>query len=363
MTPYGCTEPSTVETKERTTPSFFFPQGCFPISSASARSFPRASAWFIRAEGCINVTLRNLKSRGFATGLVVTDGKAWTVENCDFSDNYHNPNHGWGELPARGGILLTRVTNCVLRKNKANNVWDGLHLINSDDNLFLDNDFSHCSDVCAKLWTSRRNRFLNNNLSYGLRIDRSKGEVHARDSTYVLIESGSDENYWYRNDITHGGDGIFLRVLNGWVSRGNVFIEKDTSYANNNCVEDACPGNTFLRNKANHGSYGFWLYGSDQTRLIGNEAAYNGLSDGFHNAPEGGFGHGRIVIVGPSSHTVLDGNHCHHNNGAGLVFRGDGANKSNPWRIHRPEQPLSRQQVGHLGPLGRLDSPGEQHRH
>jgi len=68
----------------------------------------------------------------------------------------------------------------------------------------------------------------------------------------------------------------------------------------------------------------FWLGGSDQTRLIGNEAAYNGLPDGFHNAPEPGFRHGGIVIVGgPSSHTVLDGNHCHHNNGGGIVFRGN----------------------------------------
>jgi parallel beta-helix repeat protein len=149
---------------------------------------------------------------------------------------------------------------------------------------------------------------LSNNLSYGIRIDRAAGEVHARDSTSVLIESGSDGNYWFRNDITYGGDGIFIRVLNGWVSRGNVFVENDASYANNNCVESWSPGNTYIRNKANHGSYGFWLGGSDQTVLIGNEAAFNGLTNGNHNAPEPGFGHGGIVIVGgPSSHTRLSG--------------------------------------------------------
>ena len=82
-----------------------------------------------------------------------------------------------------------------------------------------------------------------------------------------------------RNDITQGGDGIFIRVLNGWVSRGNVFVENDTSYANNNCIESWSPGNTYIRNKANHGSYGFWLGGSDQTVLIGNEAAFNGLNE------------------------------------------------------------------------------------
>jgi parallel beta-helix repeat protein len=128
----------------------------------------------VRAEGCSDVSLRNLAVRGFATGLMVTDAKAWCIENCDFSNNYHNPGHGWGELPARGGILLTRVNDSVLRKNRANNDWDGLHLINAHDNLITDNDFSHCCNACAKLWTSCRNRFLHNNLSYGLRIDRAK---------------------------------------------------------------------------------------------------------------------------------------------------------------------------------------------
>lgn len=289
----------------------------------------------IRIEGCVNVTVRNLNARGFATGLLARDSRALLIEGCDFSDNYHNPKHGWGELPPRGGLLLERVDQSVVRNTRASRVWDGLHLVESDGNLIEDNDFSHCSNTCAKLWRASRNRVLRNNLSYGIRIDRAAGEVHARDSTSVLIESGSDDNYWFRNDITQGGDGIFIRVLNGWVSRGNVFVENDTSYANNNCIESWSPGNTYLRNKANHGSYGFWLGGSDQTVLIGNEAAFNGQTNGNHNAPESGFGHGGIVIVGgPSSHTVLSGNWCHHNNGGGIVFRGDVASKGARWRTH-----------------------------
>lgn len=287
----------------------------------------------VLVEGATGVTLKNLRVRGFATGLVMRDVTAASVNDCDFSDNYHNPGHGWGELPARGGIVLERVRHSVLSHNRANRVWDALHLVDSDDNLIEDNDFSHCSNTCAKLWKSSRNKFLRNNLSYGIRIDRAGGEVHARDSTCVLIETGSDDNYWYRNDITHGGDGVFIRPLNRWVSRGNIFIENDTSYANNNCVESWSPGNTFIRNKANHGSYGFWLGGSDQTVLIGNEAAFNGLTNGYHNAPEPGFRHGGIVIVGgPSSHTLIEGNDLHDNNGAGLAFRGDAGSQGRAWR-------------------------------
>jgi parallel beta-helix repeat protein len=273
----------------------------------------------ILVEGATGVALTTIRARGFATGLVLRHVTAANVAGCDFSDNYDNPGHGWGELPARGGILLEESRHCVIRNTRANRVWDGLHLIDSDDNLIEDNDFSRCSNTCAKLWKSSRNKFLRNNLSYGLRIDRSAGEVHARDSTCVLIETGSDDNYWYRNDITHGGDGIFIRPLNRWVSRGNVFVENDTSYANNNCIESWSPGNTFIRNKANHGSYGFWLGGSDHTVLIGNEAAFNGLTNGFHNAPEPGFGHGGMVIVGgPSSHTIIKAMTCTTTMGPGL---------------------------------------------
>ncbi len=284
-------------------------------------------------ESVTGVTLKNIRVHGFATGLVIRQARAVLVADSDFSDNYHNPAHGWGEMPTRGGILCENVRQSVFRSNRANRVWDGIHFIDSDENLVENNDFSRCSNTAAKLWKSSRNRFLSNNLSYGIRIDRAAGEVHARDSTCVLIETGSNDNYWSWNDITHGGDGIFIRPLNRWVSTGNVFVDNDTSYANNNCVESWSPGNMFIRNKANHGSYGFWLGGSDHTVLIGNEAAFNGLASGNHNAPEPGFRHGGIVIVsGSSSHTIVEGNHVHDNNGAGIVFRGDVESQGRKWR-------------------------------
>lgn len=288
----------------------------------------------ILIDGVSGVTVKNVKVRGFATGLVARDAEALTIRGCAFSDNYDNPKHGWGELAPAGGLRFERVRHSVVSGCEARRVWDGLHMVESDDNLVFENDFSRCSNTCAKLWRSCRNRFLRNNLSYGIRIDREAGEVHARDSTGVLIETGSDDNYWYGNDVTHGGDGIFIRPLNRWVSQGNVFVENDTSYANNNCVESWSPGNTFIRNRANHGSYGFWLGGSDRTVLIGNEAAFNGRPDGYHNAPEAGFGHGGIVIVGGSAtHTRIEGNHLHDNHGAGLAFRGDTGSQGRVWRI------------------------------
>ena len=174
--------------------------------------------------------------------------------------------------------------------------------------------------------TACRNRFTNNNLSWGLRI--KPGETHARDSACVLIEYGSNNNYFGKNNITYGGDGVFLRPLNGWVSRGNVFEDNDASHAHDNCFESQSPGNTFRHNKANYGSHGIWIGLSDESVIEDNEVSHNG--EAKHNAgwgyPNATFepknGAGGIIIIGQSNHTVCRGNKCIGNNGAGVVLWG-----------------------------------------
>jgi len=277
----------------------------------------------IRAEGVSSVTIKNVVVKGFETGLHVSDGSDWRVTGCDFSDNFHDPEFGWGEQGRRGGILLERVRASTLENNKANRVWDACSLVGCRRVRIVGNDFSHTSNACLKLWDSSDNSALRNNLRYGLRI--KTGEVHARDSTGVLIESGSDRNILESNDVTHGGDGIFVRVLNGWVSRDNLFRGNDVSYANNNGFEAWSPNNTYINNKANHCSYGFWLGASDKTVLIGNEASHNGQAKGFHNSPHlPKDSHAGIVFMfGTSSHTLVRGNTCVGNNGAGIALIGE----------------------------------------
>jgi len=177
-------------------------------NSDDAKTF-RGTA--ITADGFSDVTLRNINAKGWETGLVVRNAEGWTIEDCNFSDNFHDPEFCWSENGRRGGIVLDHVRKSTLTGNKANRVWDACVLVDSDDNLVELNDFSHTSNTCLKLWTASRNTVRRNVLSHGIRI--SPGEVHARDSTSVLIESGSNDNRFLENDCTHGGDGIFVRVL------------------------------------------------------------------------------------------------------------------------------------------------------
>ena len=285
----------------------------------------------ISAEGVSGVTLRNLRVRGFNLGLHVADGASWIIEDSDFSDNFHDPDWGWEQHPPAGGLLLERVSGSRIVHSRANRVWDACYLLGCEDNIVEANDFSYTSDTCLKLWACSRNSVQSNNLSHGIRI--SPGEVHARDSCCVLIESSSHDNRFLDNDATYGGDGFFIRVLDGNPSSGNLFQRNDASYAHNNCFEAWAAGNTYLENRANHGSYGFWLGNSNETVLIGNEAGWNGEPSGNHNAPEA-FGHGGIVFVNGSSEYVLAvRNQCHHNAGGGIVIRGGGDFRSAHWLI------------------------------
>lgn len=264
-----------------------------------------------------NITIKNLTLKGFDIGALIEHSENITLENCDFSDCFTDPAWGWDDHGFHGGILMVHTHRSTIRRCKANRVWDALNMRYSHDNVIVENDFSHTSDTGLKLWNACRNLIEDNDFSYGIRID--PGEVHARDSSCVLIESGSNDNIFRRNNMTHGGDGLFIRVLNGWMSTGNLFEDNDCSYANNNAIEAWADNNTYIRNKANYSSYGFWLGNSDNTVLIGNEVAYNGGL--YHNAPEA-FGNAGIAVVnGSGSHYLLEGNYIHENYGPGIAIR------------------------------------------
>ncbi|SDW41587.1 right-handed parallel beta-helix repeat-containing protein [Paenibacillus sp. CF384] len=285
------------------------------------------------SNGYHGVTVKGLELHGFKTGMKITNGSGWVIENNDLSDNYTDPDYGWGDGESVGALMLERVSDSVIAGNRGNRVWNGLDLKYAERNRITGNIFSHCTNVCLKLWGSSQNEIDGNVMSYGIRI--APGEVHARDSTSVLIESGSNDNRILNNDFTYGGDGVFIRSLNGFVSTGNYFEGNDASYAHNNAWEVWDPGNVFVRNKGNHSSYGFWLGGSCHAVLIENEAAYNGLR--IANAPEK-FGNAGIAVVnGSSSHFTMRRNRIHHNKSVGLAIGYKEGYEASHWIIEQNE--------------------------
>lgn len=271
----------------------------------------------IVADGVSGVTIKGFTVSGFYWAMNLSNCSNMTITGNDLSNNYTNPLGDWGSQEG-GALNMTKVSGSEIYDNVAYNNANGITLRYSDENYIHDNAFAINSDVCLEMHDSSYNQIDDNDFSWGIRID-AYDEMHARDSTSQLMESGSNYNTFMRNDFTHGGDGIFIRVLDGWSCEGNWFEGNDTSYANNNAVESWAGRNYYINNKANHSSYGFWLGGSDESVLIGNEAAYNGINP--HNAPEA-FGNAGISIVnGSSEHMKIINNYIHDNYGPGIALR------------------------------------------
>ena len=279
----------------------------------------------IIADGVSNVTVKGIALHGFKDAIYVQNSSYVTLKDNNLSNNYNDPNGGWGDQTG-GAVTLYNVSNSTITGNVAEANANGLYMLHSDNNTITNNNFSVCSDVCLEMWNSSHNDIRSNDFSWGIRID-AYDEVHARDSTSQLMESGSNYNYFYGNDFTHGGDGIFIRVGNGWSCEGNVFENNDTSFANNNAVESWAGRNYFIGNKVSYSSYGFWLGGTDESVVKYNEIAYNGIMPA--NAAERGAGNGGLVYLnGTAEHLELVGNYIHDNNGSGIAIRYDVSGKT-----------------------------------
>lgn len=271
----------------------------------------------IHMENCRDVKLHNVCVRGFEQGLFAENCCDCEVSGNDFSYNYHNPDWGWDEHKDLGGMIFYESHNNKIFNNKATDVWSALVLRDCNGNHVHHNKCSHTSNVGLRMWMASYNQIEDNDFSWGLR--KEPDEVHARDSSCVLMEAASCHNALRRNDMRYGGDGLFIRSLNNQMSMYNVVEENDMSYANNNAVEAWDSYNTYIRNKANYSSYGFWLGCSDHTVLIENEVIGNGRI--FQNAPEA-FGNAGVAVVnGSGNDFYLEGNRIEDNNGPGLAVR------------------------------------------
>lgn len=284
----------------------------------------------ITLSGCTNVTVRNFSAKGFRTGILLDRCQGCRIEYNDLSDNYTDPEYGWGDGKwSDGAIILQHSHRNTIVGNTALKVWNGLVLMDSNKNHVSHNTISHCANVCLKLSRACENSIVENDFSWGLRI--YPGEVHARDSVSCLIENGSDGNTITDNDFSHGGDGIFIRVLNHWCSMNNRFIRNNCSFANNNAIEAWSPRNSYVENLANNSSYGFWLGGSDETIVSGNTVNHNGQE--YHNAPEH-FGNSGIAIVnGSAEGVVLTDNMFDGNYGPALALGSSEPDKTAHWLI------------------------------
>jgi hypothetical protein len=246
-----------------------------------------------------NVTIRNVKVRGYKNGLIAFDSPGLKIFDSDFSYNwkqrlqstieredlsdwmsYHrNEKNEW--LRYGAAIYLRNCNGFEVRNTQIHGGQNGLMLMECNKGLVWNNDFSFNSSLGLGMYLSSDNRIMHNKIDWNVR-----GYSHGRwnrgqDSAGILIYEQSHRNVFAYNSVTHGGDGFFLWAGQTTMDTGhggcndNLLYGNDFSHAPTNGIEATFSRNNFINNlilECWHGIWGGYSYGS---RVMGNVFGLN----------------------------------------------------------------------------------------
>ncbi|HSM16521.1 MAG TPA: right-handed parallel beta-helix repeat-containing protein [Gemmatimonadales bacterium] len=171
-----------------------------------------------------------------------------------------------------GGLLLEDVDGATVTQVTAQRAQNGIGMIGTRRVYLADNDVSYNSGWGIHLWRSSHNVIVRNQAHHNVRCE-SPAYSRGCDSAGILLRERSDSNVVADNDLTYSGDGFFLSGHRPFVepSTGNLVARNNASFAYHHAFESTfSAGNTFLENRANNSTYGFWLGYSTRTTVRGN---------------------------------------------------------------------------------------------
>lgn len=239
-----------------------------------------------------NVTIRNLKARGYKIALIARNTGGLVLENCDFSYNYRqqlgstpekedmsdwmsyhqNEKDEW--LRYGAAMYLKDCRNFTVRNCRVTGGQNALMLMRSDKGKIYNNDFSFNSGIGIGLYRSSGNEISFNRLNFNVR-GYSHGVYHrGQDSAGILVYEQSSFNIFYKNSATHSGDGFFLWAGQTTMDSGeggcnyNEILSNDFSYAPTNGVEVTFSRVRVANNRlfdCDHGVWGGYSYASKFT--------------------------------------------------------------------------------------------------
>lgn len=236
-----------------------------------------------------HVTIRNLKARGFKIALLALHTEQLTLENCDLSYNYRprlnstqekedlsdwmsyhqNDKDEWMRYGA--AIYLRDCNGAIIRDCEVTGGQNALMMTECNDGLIYNNDFSFNSGIGIGLYRSSRNSILYNRIIFNVRGYSHGVYNRGQDSAGLLVYEQSSGNLFYKNNVTHGGDGLFLWAGQTTMDSGkggcndNRILNNDFSYAPTNGVEATFSRNLIAGNRmfeCDHGIWAGYSYGS-----------------------------------------------------------------------------------------------------
>jgi parallel beta-helix repeat protein len=262
-----------------------------------------------------NITIRNLKASGYKMALRAENADGLRIENCDFSYNYrprlnstqekedisdwmsyhHNEKDEW--LRYGAAMYLRDCDSVHISNNRVTGGQNALMMTGCNDGLVIHNDFSFNSGIGLGMYRSSRNRVLLNRLIFNVRGYSHGVYNRGQDSAGILVYEQSSDNIFYRNNVTHGGDGFFLWAGQSTMDKGeggcnnNLLQENDFSYAPTNGIEVTFSSNRITGNRIFECDHGIWGGYSYNTSITGNQFRDNrigiAIEHGLHNEISG----------------------------------------------------------------------------
>ena len=242
-----------------------------------------------------NITIKNLRVRGYKVALMAEGIEGLVIEHCDFSYNYrqhlnstqqkedlgdwmsyhHNEKDEW--LRYGAAIYLRGCNKAVLHDNMVTGGQCALMLTQCDSGIVYNNNFSFNSGLGVGMYRSSGNKIMHNKLDFNVRGHSEGVYNRGQDAAAILVFEQCNNNVYAFNSATHSGDGFFLWAGQTTMDNGqggcndNLILKNDFSYAPTNGVEVTFSRNSIVANKIVECDNAVWGGYSYSTTIRGNE--------------------------------------------------------------------------------------------
>jgi hypothetical protein len=252
----------------------------------------------IRVEGN-NVTIKNVKIRGYKVGIMAKGARGLRVLDSELSYNWkqhllstqeredtadwmsyhHNEKHEW--LRYGGAIYLRDCDGFEVKGCRIVGGQNALMITGCDKGKIWNNDFSFNSSLGLGMYRSSNNAIMHNKMDWNVRGFSYGVYNRGQDSAGILIYEQSHKNIFAYNSVTHGGDGFFLWAGQSTMDDGkggcndNLLFANDWSHAPTNGIEATFSRNAFVNNLIQECAHGVWGGYSYDTVIAHNYFADN----------------------------------------------------------------------------------------
>jgi parallel beta-helix repeat protein len=170
-------------------------------------------------------------------------------------------------------------------------------ITNCNQGKIYNNDFSFNSGLGIGMYRSSFNTIAYNKINFNVRGYSHGVYNRGQDSAGILIYEQSNSNYFYKNSVTHSGDGFFLWAGQTTMDSGkggcndNKLVRNDFSFAPTNGIEVTFSRNTILNNRMIECDHGIWGGYSYNTIIAGNQFRSNRIAIAIEHGQENGIHH------------------------------------------------------------------------